>query len=132
MMSPATSDCPTITVRIPITFKKRGGRKVITVADGGNYVAPSENRVDNTLLRALVKAFRWKQQLDTGMFVTVSELAAAQNLNISYVAHVLKLTLLSPALVEAILDGKQPKTMELQPLVRGLPNCWREQEAAFR
>ena len=120
-----------MTVRIPITFKKRGGRKVITSPHDSPYVAPSEKRVDSTLLRALVKAFHWKKQLDTGMFVTVSELASAENLNISYVAHVLKLTLLAPALVDAILDGSQPKTMQLQPLVRGLPECWREQHALF-
>jgi hypothetical protein len=82
------------------------------------------------LLRAVVQAFHWKRLLDEGHHATVSELAKAEGRNISYVAHVLRLTLLSPDLVEAILDGRQPATMQVQPLMREVAADWRAQLSA--
>jgi hypothetical protein len=116
-----------VTVRVPLAIKKRGGRKVVISPDGQQPWVPSRPRVDNILLRALVKAFHWKQLLESGQFATVSELAAAENLNTSYVSHVLRLTLLAPDLVEQILDGRQPATMQLQPLIRHVECDWRQQ-----
>ena len=86
--------------------------------------APSRPRIDNTLLRAVVQAFHWKQQLDSGRFATISELAEMEKLDRSFVSHTLRLTLLAPDLVEAILDGNQPRTMELQTLMRDPPVGW--------
>jgi hypothetical protein len=100
---------------------------VVVSPDGQQTWAPIRPRVDNTLLRAVVQAFRWKSQLEAGQFATVSELAAAEGLNGSYVTHVLRLTLLAPDLVESLIDGRQPPTMQLQPLMRSLPAVWDDQ-----
>jgi hypothetical protein len=120
-----------VTVRVPLAIKCRGGRKVVVSPDGQPIAAPIRQRVDNTLLRALVQAFHWKNQLEVGKFATVSELAAAEGLNGSYVSHVLRLTLLAPDLVEAILEGRQPAMIQLQALVRAVPNFWDEQRLSF-
>ena len=125
----STTDAPTVTVRVPISLRRRGGRKLI-ITEGGQPTTPTKQQIDNTLLRAVVQAFRWKRLLDAGRFATISELAAAEKRNTSYVAHVLKLTLLAPDIVEAIIDGKQPKTMQLQPLMRALAANWNEQRNA--
>jgi hypothetical protein len=124
-------DGSAVTVRIPLAIKNRGGRKVVISPDGQQTWAPSRPRVDNTLFRAIVQAFHWKQLLESGQFATVSELAAAESLNGSYVSHVLRLTLLAPHLVEAVLDGRQPKTMQLQILVRAIPDFWDNQRLSF-
>jgi len=116
-----------VTVHIPLAFKNRGGRKIVVSPDGRQAWMPSRPRVDNTLLRAVVQAFHWKELLEKGKFAIVSELAKAEKLNPSYVSHVLRLTLLAPELVEAILDGRQPPTMQLQPLMRWLPAEWSSQ-----
>ncbi|HEV7253433.1 MAG TPA: hypothetical protein VGN97_10095 [Mesorhizobium sp.] len=125
-------DGSTVTVRVPMQFRRRGCRKVV-IAPGGTQVqphwAPQWPRVDSTLVRALARAFRWQAMLDGGRFNTVSELAKAEKLDISYVAHTIRLALLAPDLVEAILDGKQPATMQLQPLMRGFPVEWERQRA---
>jgi hypothetical protein len=118
-----------VTVRVPRAIKNRGGRKVLVSPDGHPVSVRICPRVDNTLLRAVVQAFYWKNQLESGQFVTVSELAAAEGLNGSYVSHVLRLTLLAPDLVEAILEGRQLPTMQLQPLMRWLPVEWNGQRA---
>src|SRR4051794_19746545 len=120
-------DGTALTVSIPMAIRKRGGRKLIVSSAGTEQWAPSRPRIDNTLLRAVVQAFRWKQQLELGQHVTISELAEVQKLDRSFVSHMLRLTLLAPDLVEAILDGRQPSTMQLQPLVRGFPIEWERQ-----
>lgn len=123
-------DGSAVTVRVPLAIKNRGGRKVVVSPGGLHAWAPSRLRVDNTLLRAVVQAFRWKRLLESGQFATMSELAAAENLNGSYVSHVLKLTLLAPDLIESILVGRQPAGMQLQPLVRSTTVSWAEQRRA--
>jgi hypothetical protein len=124
-------DGSAVTVRVPLAIKNRGGRKVVVSPDGQRTWAPLQPRIDNTLLRAVVQAFHWKNLLEAGQFATVSELAAAEGLNRSYASHMLRLILLAPDLVEAILDGRQPPTMQLQPLMRWLPVEWDDQHAHF-
>ena len=125
-----SGDGTSVTVSIPMAISKRGGRKVIVSPDGAEPWQPSRPRIDNTLLRAVVQAFQWKGQLESGQFATISELAEAEKLDRSFVSHTLRLTLLAPELVEAILDGRQPRTMELQPLMRGLAVEWELQRCA--
>jgi hypothetical protein len=116
---------------VPLAIKRRGGRKVIVSPDGQPVATSFGPRVDNTLLRAVLQAFHWKNQLEAGQFATVSELAAAEGLNGTYVSHVMRLTLLAPDLVEAVLDGRQPKTMQLQTLIRAVPDFWDDQRLSF-
>jgi hypothetical protein len=120
-------DGTALAVTIPMVIRKRGGRKVVVSPAGAEPWAPSQPRIDDTLLRAVVQAFHWKQQLESGQFATISELAEAEKLDRSFVSHTLRLTLLAPDLVEAILDGKQPRTIELQPLMRRMPVDWKRQ-----
>ena len=121
-----------LTVSISMAIRKRGGRKVVVSPVGAEAWAPSRPRIDNTLLRALVQAFHWQHKLESGQHATISELAAAEKLDRSFVSHMLRLTLLAPDLVEAILDGRQAPTMQLQPLVRGFPVEWERQRRNAR
>ncbi len=116
-----------VTVRIPLTFRKRGGRKVFISPDGALAVALLSTRIDNALIKALARAFRWRKLLEAGTFSTVEELAAAEKINASYVSRILRLTLLAPEIVEAILDGRQPAGMTLAALMKGMPAIWRDQ-----
>jgi hypothetical protein len=61
---------------------------------------------------------------ETGRFATINELAAAEKINSSYVSRVLRLTLLAPDIVEAILHGRQPEGMTLPGLMRPLQTEW--------
>ncbi|MGG5811842.1 hypothetical protein [Falsiroseomonas sp. CW058] len=117
----------TLTVVIPLRVKPRGGRKAM-VTPG---VLALERRQDITLIKAVVRAFRWRRMLESGRFATIDELAAAEKINSSYVSRVLRLTLLAPDIIEAILDGRQPGEMSLQPLLAPFPICWAEQRAVF-
>ncbi|MFZ1413162.1 MAG: hypothetical protein WAS73_01075 [Defluviicoccus sp.] len=117
----------TIVVDIPMTWKRRGGRKVIIAPDGGDAWAPAKLRHDETLIRALARAHRWKRMLEEGIQGSVSEIAEAEKIDRSYVNRLLRLTLLAPDIQQAILDGRQPKGMQLEELTRAMPGEWNSQ-----
>ena len=71
-----SADGETITVHIPLTFRKRGGRKLVVTPDGAEW-APRP-RVDNAMVKALARAFRWRKMLDEGVHATLEDLARAK------------------------------------------------------
>jgi hypothetical protein len=117
----------TLTVVIPLRVKPRGGRKAM-VTPG---VLALERRQDITLVKAVARAFRWRRMLESGRFATINELAAAENIDASYVSRVLRLTLLAPDIVQAILDGRQPEGMTLPGLMKGVEVIWTAQSAGL-
>lgn len=121
-----TKDGRTLTVRVPFALRKRGGRKLVVTPEGATWGAPRP-RVDSTMVKALARAHRWKRLLESSRFGSVAELAEAEKINQSYLCRVLRLTLLAPDIVEAILDGRQPTSLQLDALLRGIPFVWDEQ-----
>ena len=75
----------------------------------------------------MARAFRWRRILKAERYNKIDELAAAEKINSSYVSRLLRLTLLAPDLVEAILDGRQPEGVTLLGLLEGVPVVWGEQ-----
>jgi hypothetical protein len=128
-MAEISPDGITLTVHVPLTFCKRGGHKLVIAPNGSDSWAPPRPRVDNTMVKALARAHRWKRMLESGESATVHDLAVAEKINPSYLSRVLRLTLLSPEIVEAILDGRQPADLQLEDLLRPFPVGWREQRA---
>jgi hypothetical protein len=120
-------DGDTITVSIPMAWKRRGGRKVIIAPNGGDAWAPAKPRPDETLIRALARAHRWKRMLEEGRCQSTVEIADAEGITRSFVSRLLRLTLLAPDIVEVIIDGRQPKGMQLEELTKTLPSRWEEQ-----
>lgn len=116
-----------VTVHVPMAFIKRGGRKLVISPDGVPTIASPRSRVDNTMVKALARAFRWRKLLDLNTFSTVEEIAAAEKINASYVGRVLRLTLLAPDIVDSILDGRQSPELTLAGLMRPFPVAWHEQ-----
>jgi hypothetical protein len=112
-----------ITVHIPITLRHQGGRKQVVTPRGAAPWIPTPSRVDNTIIKAIVRAHRWRDMLESGSYATVRDLAKAEAINESY----LGLTLLSPTLTEAILEGKQPAALELDDLLKQFTVEWDKQ-----
>jgi hypothetical protein len=122
-----------LTVHVPMTFRRRGGRKIIVAPDGTAMpAAPSRFNVDSVLVKALARGFRWRRLLDEGSYSTIKELAVKERTDRSYVADVLRLTLLAPDLIEKILDGRQPPEWQLHRLRNPLPLDWQKQRADLR
>ena len=95
----------TVTVRIPMTLRQRGGRKYVVTPAGATPWIPTPPRIDNTLVKAIVRAHRWRDMLESGGYATVRDLAKARTINESCLGRVLRLTLLAPKIVETILEG---------------------------
>ena len=79
------------------------------------------------MVQALARAFRWRKMLDTGLYSTLEDLARTKGVAPSYVSRMLRLTLLAPKIVEAILDGRQPAQLQLDELLLGFPLKWDSQ-----
>ena len=120
-------DDSTIIVHIPMTWKRLGGRKVIIAPDGSDAWAPAKPRPDETLIRALARAHRWKRMLEEGRCRSAAEIAQAEGVTRSFVNRLLRLTLLAPDIVGAILDGRQPKSIQLEDITQALSSAWDEQ-----
>ena len=126
-----SKDGRTITVRIPMTLRHQGGRKQVVTPAGATPWIPAPPRIDNTLVKAIVRAHRWRDMLESGDYATVRDLAKAEAINESYLGRVLRLTLLAPKIVEAILEGKQPASLELDDLLKQFPVEWDKQLATL-
>jgi hypothetical protein len=122
-----SKDGRTITVHIPITLRHQGGRKQVLTPPGAAPWIPTPSRVDNTIVKAIVRAHRWRDMLESGRHATVRDLAKAEAINESYLGRVLRLTLLSPTIIEAILEGRQPATLDLDDLLTQFPVAWDQQ-----
>ena len=120
----------TLTVRVPFTIRKRGGRKLAIAADGSTLAQP-RLRIDSTLVKALARAHRWNRLLENGRYGSAAELAAAEKINPSYVSRILRLTLLAPDIVEAIVEGRQADGIEATVLLQPFSAIWAEQRATL-
>ena len=118
------SDGSTITVFVPMAWRRRGGRKVIVAPPGCDDWAPPP-KIDRALVKALARAHRWQRMLESGEYGTLAELADAERISRSYVCRVLRLTLLAPDIVERILDGRP--TAGLAQLLKPFPVEWERQ-----
>lgn len=127
-----TGDSRTVTVRIPISTRRRGGRKLVVAPNGTTDTwAVRCRQIDNAMVKAIARAHRWRNMLENGEYATIREIAIAEKINETYVGRVLRLTLLAPDIVEAILNGRQPVEMTLAVLVRPFSVLWEAQRSDF-
>ncbi len=117
----------TLTARVPLTLKRHGGRKLVIVPEGGGVPIRPKATPDDTLLKALARAHRWKRMLESGQVRSLNELAETEKINPSYLTRIYRMTLLAPDIVEAILDGRQPPTLQLADLMDDVPVEWERQ-----
>ena len=118
------------TVRVPLAIRHRPGRKTVVtpMADG---MAPVTTRADPTLVKALARAFRYQRMLDDGRYASITEMAAAERIERGYLGSLLRLTLLAPDIVSAILDGRQPDGLTCAVLAGLVPVDWGAQRNTF-
>ncbi len=114
----------TMTLHVPFRILKRGGRKEMQLPEG----AAQPRRTDGALVKALARGFRWKRMLESGEFASISELAEREGIAFTYMARLMRLSLLAPEIVDAIMDGRQPESVTLANLMDPFPLDWKEQQ----
>lgn len=127
-MTRATPIPEAVTIHVPFRLVKRGGRKEMVLPPGASA---QRQRVDSTMVKALARAFRWKRMLEDGEFTTVTEIAVHEKMSFTYISRVLRLSLLAPDIVDAIMAGHQPPEMALADLLEEIPAEWRMQRARW-
>jgi len=129
-------DGDAVVVHIPARFRRRNGRCMILT--DGEPVAVSSTQRDTsgdggnrTLIEAIAKAHRWQEQLESGEYPSLEDLAHAVGVDRTYVGRMLRLTSLAPDIIEAILRGDEPDGISLRKLQKHLPIRWDEQRKAW-
>ena len=116
-------DEATLTFKLPLQFRRRGGRKQVVMVDGQSAPVLRQAQIDNTLVKAIARAYRWQRMLESGSYASIAELAATERINPSYLARIVRLTLLAPELVERILGGQAPE-VTLGSALKAFPIEW--------
>jgi hypothetical protein len=88
-------------------------------------------RPDETLIKTLVRAHRWRRRTESGQAKSITDLAEQEGVTDACVCRLLPLTCLAPEVVEAILDGRQPKELRLAEMLGNGPLGWDEQRATW-
>ena len=130
MTGRAALELDTLSMRIPMRLQRRGGRKLIVTPEGAAMPAPKPRR-DDTLIKALVRPHRWRRRIESGQAQSVTDLAEQEGVTDAYVCRLLPLTCLAPDIVEAILDGRQPKGLRLVEMLGNGPLAWNAQRETW-
>jgi hypothetical protein len=130
MTERAGFELDTLTIRIPIRLQRRGGRKLIMTPEGMAAPARKPSR-DQTLIKALVRAHRWRRKIESGQAKSITDLAEQEGVTNAYVCRLLPLTCLAPDIMEAILDGRQLKGLRLVEMLGNGPLAWEEQRSVW-
>ena len=117
----------TLTIRIPMRLQRRGGRKLIMMPEGAAVPPTPKPSRDDTLIKVLVRAHRWRRRIESGKAKSITDLAEQEGITVAYVCRLLPLTCLAPDIVEAILDGRQPKGLRLAEMLGNGPYAWNAQ-----
>ena len=120
-----------LTTEIPMTFRRRAGKAVIVLPNGERAVERREALIDNAMVKLIARGHRWHRQLFDGTHASIADLAKSENISPSFVSRTLRLAYLSPALVEAILDGKYPAHLTMKDLMEPFPMEWERQAKHF-
>ena len=96
----------------------------------GQILGQNRTRAGFAMLKALARAHRWQHMLDEGRYASITEMAAAERVERGYLGSLLRLTLIAPDIMEAILDGRQPEELTLPRLMESLPLEWARHRSA--
>jgi len=116
-------------VRVPLRIKRQRGRREVIAPAGVGEAVTAENSTNRALAVMVARAHRWRDLLEGGQYPTIRALAADLSVDNSYVARILRLTLLAPDIIEAIIEGTEPDGLSLEKLYR-LPVGWEQQRRA--
>jgi DNA invertase Pin-like site-specific DNA recombinase len=113
---------------VPLPNQRPRARQEIVIP-GGRARAP--RHVSHALVLAIARAKTWMQDLRVGTYADTTEIARRFKLNDAHVRRLLRFGYLAPDIVEAIMEGRQPRSLTVKRLLQGIPCAWLEQRAVF-
>lgn len=118
-------------ITIPIKLKKHGGRKYITTPDGRDLSVARKPKYENNIIKAIGRGHQYLEMLEAEPDLTIMKLAEREMLDHGYIAKTIRMTQLAPDIIEAILNGRQPYSLNLTDFMKPFPNSWEEQRQHF-
>ena len=116
----------TLRVVIPLTIRRRNGR---------TRVLPPENVADRQvraqdphILKALGRAWAWRRKLESGEIATVGDIAKAEKVTDRFISRTMRLSYLSPEVLERMLVGREPPAATWNDLVKAASAPWSQQQ----
>ena len=113
-----------VLLTIPIALRLRAGRKKVIYRD-------KDSPEIDPLVVILARAFRWQALIDSGVYENVVDLARAIGKDHAFVARTIRMTLLAPEIVHAILTGTLKCPIALERLRKEMPILWEDQKKLF-
>ncbi|MGE0669142.1 MAG: recombinase family protein, partial [Sphingomonadales bacterium] len=129
LRAPASKDEKTLDLIVPARLRRRGV-ELKFVIEGSAEASPIP---DPALIKAVVKARRWREMLLNGDAATLNEVAQRENTSAPYVRRLLEVAFLAPDITAAILNGRQPINLTAETLTRceDIPERWDAQRRQF-
>jgi len=118
-------------LEIPINFKKRHRRKMITAPDGSDLISNENTNFDETLIKAITRAHKWQTMIDNGKARSIRDVAEREGIPSGYACKIIRLTELAPDITTAIINGRQPQSLQLANMMNDFPILWAEQRQHF-
>ena len=118
-----------LTLSVPIQFKRRAGRKQVTLPNGQPGLPRPWDTAATSLQLALARGNKWLAMLESGEVSTLTEIAKKEGIDNSYVSRMVNLTTLAPDIIDAILLNELPDHLTLFDLAVDPPALWDEQRA---
>jgi hypothetical protein len=121
----------TVIVSVPIKVYRLNGRQMILAEGSKAEEGQAPKALNVPLITSIAKAWLWQDQLESGKYKSIDEIAAANNVDRSYAGRILQLTSLAPDIVESILEGTEYSELSLRDFRKGIPVLWEEQRRVF-
>lgn len=119
-----------LVVRIPMSIKRQGSRKKIIASSDAGGAKKVIAEPQEALVVALARGHHWRDLIESGKYGGLKALAQALDVDRSYVGRMIKLTLLAPDIIEAIIRGREPSGLSLARLLEVCSIRWSEQREA--
>jgi hypothetical protein len=112
----------------PLPAPRPRARKEILIPGGRDFLP---RRLNHALVLAIARAKSWMRDLRGGKYADTSEIARRFQFSDAHVRRILRCGYLAPDIIEAIVEGRQPRSLTVKRLLQGIPCVWADQRAAF-
>ena len=121
-----------INIFIPMKIKKRGGAAMVILPHNLALQKNSEKpNYDHKLINAFAKAHKWQKNIDSGS-IGLNKIMEREKVGITYASRILRLNLIAPDIIKAIVEGRQPRSLRLEDFMRKpISDLWQEQLETF-
>jgi hypothetical protein len=112
-----------------VPLRRCGSEIRCVIPSGSGDERPAQ--VDASLLKAVARGHVWCEKIVSGEVDSIRMIAKKLGVHERYVGRIFRTAFLAPDIVEAIIDGRQPRQLTIEKLRLGVPSIRAEQREVF-